>query len=163
MLQCRCSSPGNKLNIIPPVLIVLPHSKRCSTKVPLGVGLGIMHLCSHKFCAMSFKRGNTICDRIMFDFYLGLPQIVMPIIHPFVVAGLHFWQVVFSRGGQTGCFVLQDERKSQQSTTNPTATQHIRVLLFLVQNCLVKVGKIHCGVAISIKWIYSFGCLFTIT
>lgn len=63
--------------------------------------------------------------------------------HPLSVAGLHFWRVVFSRGGQTGCFVLQDKRESQQSTTHSTATQHIRVLLFLVQNCLVRVGKIH--------------------
>ena len=85
-----------------------------------------------------FKCGNTICDGIMFE---GLPQIIRVNTHPFVVAGLHFWRVVFSRGGQTGCFVLQDKRKSQQSTTNPTATQHIRVLLFLVQNCLVKVGR----------------------
>ena len=61
-------------------------------------------------------------------------------LHP-VVAGLHFWQVVFSGGGQTGCFVLRDEGKTKLGATNPAATQHIRVLLFLIENCLVKVGR----------------------
>ena len=65
---------------------------------------------------------------------------LLSLLHP-VVAGLHFWQVVFSRGGQTGCFVLRDEGKTKLSATIPAATQHIRVLLFLIENCLVKVGR----------------------
>ena len=53
------------------------------------------------------------------------------------VAGLHFWRSVFLSGGKTGCFVLQElERRSKPAESN---SKHIRVLVFLVLNCLTKV------------------------
>ena len=71
---------------------MLPHSKRCSAKLPLRAGL----ICAAKMheylislhstyepcpngCSALQQRGNAveICNEIMFSFYTGLPYIIL--------------------------------------------------------------------------------------
>ncbi len=58
---------------------------------------------------------------------------------PASVAGLHFWEVVFSRRGQSGCFTLHWDRKADGSGSG-NGCKHVRRLLFIVQNQLTKVA-----------------------
>ena len=48
--------------------------------------------------------------------------------------------MVCARRGDTGCFVLQQQQqqKKKQPTSACCAVDNLRVLLFLVQNCLIK-------------------------
>ena len=63
-----------------------------------------------------------------------------------LVAGLKFWKVVFSRGGEVECFVFKKSRVEERDNDVTTGYhdwsqfKHIQFLFFLVQNCLVKVS-----------------------
>lgn len=56
------------------------------------------------------------------------------------VAGLNVWRVVFSRGGEAGCFIIRAEREGEKKSVRPfDPYRYVQVLLFLVHNCMVKV------------------------
>lgn len=64
--------------------------------------------------------------------------------HCLSVAGLRFWEVVFSRRGLFGCFTLDG---CSECDGSDDSVRHIRRLVFIVQNLLTKV----------------FVCLFVLT
>ena len=64
------------------------------------------------------------------------------------MAGLKFWTVVFKNDGKTGCFMLKNLGNDMNSPTKPSSQwECVKVVLFLVQNLLIKVKyyAYHCN------------------
>ena len=50
------------------------------------------------------------------------------------------WRVVFSRGGEAGCFIIRTEKEGEKKSVQPfDPFRHVQLLTFLIHNSMVKV------------------------